>query len=88
MFPFSNLQKDEGTFSTYVLGKQYQSVTVTFNKAFKEVPDFGAFTLSNNLWIGISTISSLTKTGCTFHIINRDEAQTATIKWIAVGEVQ
>lgn len=90
VFPFSSLQKDEGSFSATVLGRQSASVTVYFNKPFKEVPDFGGYKLAGSInGLGISKIISITKESCTFYVVNREsEIITETFKWIAVGEVQ
>lgn len=88
MFPFSNLEKDEGTFRTYVYGGQQQVNTVTFTKPFKEAPVFGAFgTSDNNHLMGVGVISSITNKKCIFYVHNGGDSGYVTIKWTAVGKV-
>lgn len=89
VFPFNNLEIEEGTFRTYVYGGQTQINTVTFSKSFKEVLAFGAYGDSgNNHLMGVGVISSLTNKNCSFYVHNGDNSGYVTIKWIAVGEVQ
>lgn len=88
--PFSSLQKDGGTFSVSVLGHQVKNVTVNFQKPFKNVPDFGGYVLTGSqTGLAVGKIVSISKTSCTFGVVNRDvdTTLTETVKWIAVGEV-
>lgn len=89
VFPFSNLEIEEGTFETYVYGGQTQINTVTFKKSFNNVLGFGACgnSNSNNHLMGVGIISSLTNKKCSFYVHNGGESGYVKIKWVAVGKV-
>lgn len=88
MFPFSNLEIEEGTFETYVLGGQTQIKTVTFKKTFNNVLGFGACGDSNNNHLmGVGAISGLSKTRCNFYVHNGGDSGYVKIKWVAIGKV-
>lgn len=89
VFPFSSLQIDTINFSRHIPQSAIISVTVKFNKTFKDIPEVGAKITGGND-VGVTYILNVTKSSCTVYLRNYNGSdaagRTGDVQLIVVGE--